>query len=103
MSVDRADVARIAELARLSLDDDEAERLTGELNRILDHVEALRALGEVEPPVAAQPREATSTRAREDGAPDALMRRPDEFAPRWSEGFFVVPPPPGVRHGEGGA
>jgi aspartyl-tRNA(Asn)/glutamyl-tRNA(Gln) amidotransferase subunit C len=102
VSVDRAEVERIAALARLRLDDDEAEQLTGELNRILDHVEALRALEEVAPTVAALPREAASTRASEEGAPDALERRPDEFAPRWAEGFFVVPPPPGVQHGEGG-
>ena len=102
MSVDRAEVERIAALARLSLDDDEAEQLTGELNRILEHVEALRALEEVVPTVAARTREAAPTRASEGGAPDALDRRPDGFAPGWSEGFFIVPPPPGVQPGEGG-
>lgn len=28
--------------------------------------------------------------------PDVLRREPTDFAPRFEEGFFVVPPPPGV-------
>ncbi len=40
----REDVIRVAELARLELSDDEAERMSAELGLILDHVEALQAL-----------------------------------------------------------
>ena len=40
----RDDVIRVAELARLELSADEAERMSAELGQILDHVEALQAL-----------------------------------------------------------
>lgn len=40
----RNDVLRVAELARLELSDDEAERMTASIVQILDHVEALQAL-----------------------------------------------------------
>ena len=47
MSVDRTEVARIASLARLRFGEDEVERLTAELNGILEHVEVLRSLSGV--------------------------------------------------------
>ena len=31
------------------------------------------------------------------GEPDALAADPPAFAPAWDEGFFIVPPPPGVK------
>ena len=30
------------------------------------------------------------------GSPDELAEGPEAFAPEWVEGFFAVPPPPGV-------
>ena len=51
--ISRADVAHLAGLARIALDDDELDRLTGELPAILDAVatvsEALEGAGDVEP------------------------------------------------------
>lgn len=46
MSVDREEVERIGRLAKLRLTDDEADRLTDEMNRILEHAERLRGLEE---------------------------------------------------------
>ena len=40
----RDDVLRVADLARLALTDEEADRMTAELAQILEHVEALQAL-----------------------------------------------------------
>ena len=40
----REEVLEIALLARLHLDDDEVDRLQGELSSILEHMEALRAI-----------------------------------------------------------
>lgn len=42
--ITRAEVERIADLARLSLGPDEAARMTGDLEAILGYVESLRAL-----------------------------------------------------------
>lgn len=46
VSVDREEVERIGRLAKLRLTDDEADRLTDEMNRILEHAERLRGLEE---------------------------------------------------------
>ena len=112
MSVTRADIDRIAELARLRLDDAEADRLTGEMNRILEHADRLRAAesaaeDEKGAPAATgdgAPGEGGSSDrdvrgARVDGAdgPDTLIHPPGDFSPRFEEGFFVVPPPHGVQ------
>ena len=42
--ISRGEVERVAELARLSLSDEQAERMTSELDRILDYVETLSEL-----------------------------------------------------------
>jgi len=100
MSVERDEVTRIAELARLRLDSDEADRLTTELNGILEHMKILRGLPGVGPEERAGPGALRSTRASEEGEPDVLRTRPGDFAPIWASGFFVVPPPPGVHREE---
>ena len=41
MSVDTATVKRVARLARIAVSDEDAERMTGELNAILGFVEQL--------------------------------------------------------------
>lgn len=41
MSVDISTVKRVAHLARIAVNDDDAERMTGELNAILGFVEQL--------------------------------------------------------------
>ncbi|MBW7997585.1 MAG: Asp-tRNA(Asn)/Glu-tRNA(Gln) amidotransferase subunit GatC [Candidatus Glassbacteria bacterium] len=41
MSVTRDEVARIARLARLELGEDEVDRMTADMNAILEHVEQL--------------------------------------------------------------
>ncbi len=64
----REEVLEIALLARLHLEDDEVDRLQGELSSILEHMEALRAIDtEVEPMTHA--------------VPMALRLRPDEVEP----------------------
>ena len=102
MSVDRTDVERIATLARLRFDDRELDRLTAELNQILDHFEVLRSLADIGSENAAVPGAGpASSGSSAAGEPDALEVELQAIAPRWSDGFFVVPPPPGV-HDDGG-
>ena len=99
MSVGRAEVNRIAHLARLALEDDEADRLTDEMNRILEQVERLKIAG-AQASASVDP---SGLELKSDGArtqvddPDVLFRSPSMFAPDWAQGFFVVPPPPGVK------
>jgi hypothetical protein len=120
VSVDRREVERIARLARLSLHDSEADRLALELSRILEHATRLGELapgppdeGEIELGDGSQaPSESDGdgagslafAGARVSGAerPERLAVPPEVFAPKMSEGFFVVPPPPGVTAQDAG-
>jgi aspartyl-tRNA(Asn)/glutamyl-tRNA(Gln) amidotransferase subunit C len=99
VSVDPKDVARVASLAQLSLSADEAERLTGELNQILEHVDDLRGLELVElsdlTPQLRTP--LPSTRSAEGESRDEMTGTHEAGAPDVRDGFFVVPPPPGLE------
>lgn len=44
MSLSRADVVRVADLARLRLSDSEIDAMQSQLSRILEHVSALQAV-----------------------------------------------------------
>jgi aspartyl-tRNA(Asn)/glutamyl-tRNA(Gln) amidotransferase subunit C len=98
VSVSRDEVRRIAALARIRLDEATAERLTSELNRILEHVDTLAEAdvsGIDEPlrlPDAPVPFRDPDLRPDllEEGAPAAQ-------APDWREGFFAVPRLPGLE------
>jgi aspartyl/glutamyl-tRNA(Asn/Gln) amidotransferase C subunit len=97
--VGRDEAGRIAALARLRFDSDELGRITEDLNHILDHVEELRSLEHRT--VDARPDvDRPSTRGSDAERPDPLRREIASFAPDWRDGFFVVPPFPGV-HQEG--
>lgn len=103
MSVDREEVLRIARLARLRLDDDELARMTDDLNSILEHVDTLGALEDDD--VADDDRwaERPSTRPSEATTADPERIDPSSIAPAYQDGFFVVPPPPGVHAEEDGS
>lgn len=113
MSVGRDEVARIAALARLRLDPAEVDRLTRDMNRILEHATRLRKVahtgrdvspttGSPAPAPGADADASTSTsspggtRGADGDVPDELATKPEAFAPHMVDGFFVVPPPPGV-------
>ena len=99
MSVTPVDVAKIAALARLELEEQEVERLTTELNGILQHVDQLTSLDLAETSdLRLQGRDSlSSTRPEAAEEPDALDLPPASFAPDWRQNFFVVPPPPGMH------
>ncbi|HUF75586.1 MAG TPA: Asp-tRNA(Asn)/Glu-tRNA(Gln) amidotransferase subunit GatC [Longimicrobiales bacterium] len=113
MSVDRAHADRIAHLARLRFQEEELTRITADLNHILEHVESLKELwsgggaaGEVAPGghlvTSGAPTVTDRAPTRGSGAetPDRLARDLGEVAPDWRDGFFVVPPLPGVHETE---
>jgi Asp-tRNA(Asn)/Glu-tRNA(Gln) amidotransferase C subunit len=120
VSVGRDHAGRIAHLARLRFDDEELARITAELNHILDHVESLRGLepdgdgaasgadgaaasgaGHLATSGAPTVGECAATRGPDADRPDTLGRDLGTVAPDWREGFFVVPPLPGVHSGDG--
>ncbi|MEM8663561.1 MAG: Asp-tRNA(Asn)/Glu-tRNA(Gln) amidotransferase subunit GatC [Pseudomonadota bacterium] len=91
MSVDIETVRRVAHLARIKVGDEEAGRLTGELNVILGFVEQLNEVDieGVEPMTAVVD---TALRQREDVVNDGA--NPEKVlanAPEEDDGFFLVP------------
>jgi Asp-tRNA(Asn)/Glu-tRNA(Gln) amidotransferase C subunit len=111
MSVAREEAQKIAHLARLRIEAEELDRITDDLNRILEHVEALRTL--VGDPATGEGHgdwegvdsvtQESTTRGAGAERPDALRHGLDILAPDFREGFFVVPPLPGTHHDRGGA
>lgn len=99
MSVTRDEVLRMAELARLELDEDEAGGLLEDLNGILEHMDSL-AEAAAEPPGEggeAYREGPAPLRDGRTGEPDRLVRAPGDSAPAWEDGFFVVPRLPAVE------
>ena len=95
----REEVLEIALLARLHLDDDEVDRLQGELSSILEHMEALRAVvTDVEPMTHAVP---MTLRLRDDAVePSLAVDQAVGQAPDREGDLFQVPHI--IKSGKGG-
>ncbi len=91
MSVTRDEVLRIAQLAELDVDQEALPELAEQMSRILDYVAQLSAVpanGSVK--VFVPGPDAIRFRA-DEVSPWPLAFGPDELAPAFKEGFFVVP------------
>lgn len=99
-----SEVRRIARLARLALTDRAVRELSSEISAVLEHFREIRgremegAAGSAgdEPSGGGVPGHTDDAEARavlrsEGPRPDPLCRGPDALAPRWRQGFFVVP------------
>ena len=91
MSVDIATVKRVARLARIAVSEEEANRMTGELNGILGFVEQLSEVNVegVEPMTSVTP---MAMKKREDAVTDG--DKADDIvanAPASDRNFFQVP------------
>ena len=85
------DVRRIAELARIGVDESRLGALVGELSAILEHMAALREV-DTEGAVATTGPGGGGTPLREDGGMPIPLAHPlESFAPRTQHGFFLVP------------
>ncbi|MBA8880240.1 Asp-tRNA(Asn)/Glu-tRNA(Gln) amidotransferase subunit GatC [Phyllobacterium myrsinacearum] len=91
MSVDISTVKRVARLARIAVSEDDAARMTGELNTILGFVEQLNEVNVdgVEPMTSVTP---MAMKKRQDVVDDG-NKAADIVAnsPVTEENFFVVP------------
>jgi aspartyl-tRNA(Asn)/glutamyl-tRNA(Gln) amidotransferase subunit C len=91
MSVTIDTVKRVAKLARIAVDDEDARRMTGELNTILGFVEQLNEVdvSGVEPMTSVMPME---MKKRQDVVTDG-GKAGDVIAnaPATEENFFLVP------------
>lgn len=86
------DIAHVARLARLDLDDAALERYRGELGVILDHAAKVQALDTegVEP--TAHPLGMTNTFRPDEVRPSLDRDEVLSQAPSARDGYFVVPP-----------
>jgi aspartyl-tRNA(Asn)/glutamyl-tRNA(Gln) amidotransferase subunit C len=95
MSLTSSDIARIANLARLELQDSESERMLTQLNGFFGIVEAMRAVDTsgIEPlahPVATI--QDIALRLREDAVSETNQREANQVsAPAVERGLFLVP------------
>lgn len=96
MRIDPADIERAVALSRLELSPKELDRLTRELETILQRFEAIRDLGPDPVAPAVEGHEPFELRP-DDPGPDPLMRPVEEMAPEWREGFFLLPRLPLLR------
>ncbi len=91
MSVSREEVLRIAQLAELDVEEEVVPTLAEQMSRILDYAAQLSAVpanGTVRVFVPGP----DAIRFRTDEVtPSGLAFGPEEFAPDFKEGFFVVP------------
>ena len=91
MSVDAANVRRIAHLARIAVEDREIEHLRGELNAILAFVQLLEEVNVegVEPMTSVTPMKLWMRKDEVTDGGDAA--RVLANAPETQDGFFLVP------------
>lgn len=91
MTLDIATVKRVAHLSRIALTDEEAERMTSELNTRLGFVEQLNEVdvSDVEPMTSVLP---MKLRTRDDVVTDGnIAAEITANAPGSEDNFFVVP------------
>lgn len=89
MKVDAALVSKVARLSALDLAAGEAERLSDQLTRIVEHFEALRSVPDAELPAADAPH---ATPLRPDVAdPASIGAALVRNAPELAHEHFVVP------------
>jgi aspartyl-tRNA(Asn)/glutamyl-tRNA(Gln) amidotransferase subunit C len=92
MAISRDEVLHVARLARLALSEDEIERLTSELDKILDAVGVVAELDLVDVPPTSHPLDLVNVWAED--APHESLHLDDVLAnaPDSDEGAFRVPP-----------
>jgi aspartyl-tRNA(Asn)/glutamyl-tRNA(Gln) amidotransferase subunit C len=83
--IEREQVLHVARLARLRLDEDEVERMAGELSGILEHVDRIAELDLDDVPPTAHVVELEN------------VMRPDEPRPSWPQEVVLEPAPDPVE------
>jgi aspartyl-tRNA(Asn)/glutamyl-tRNA(Gln) amidotransferase subunit C len=89
MAVTLDDVRHIASLARLAVTEERARALVAELNTILGHMDVLSSVATTDVSAAVEP--AGAPLRPDSGPPIPLATAREAFAPRMTDGFFVVP------------
>ena len=91
MSVTVKDVEHVAVLARLSFSDEEKEKLTHELNEILQYMEQLNSIDTTKVEPLAHVIELQNVFRKDEVRPGVSREEALKNAPERSEKFFKVP------------
>ena len=91
--IDRAQVLHVANLARLDLGDDEVERMSAELTKILEHVEKISELDLDGVPPTTHVVDVPNALRPDEPRPCLPREVVLEQAPAVAEGGFLVPSP----------
>ncbi|SLM92629.1 Asp-tRNA(Asn)/Glu-tRNA(Gln) amidotransferase subunit GatC [Brachybacterium nesterenkovii] len=90
-AIGREDVARLADLARIQLSDDEISRFAGEFDAIMDAVASVSEVASQDVPATSHPLPLTNV-FREDVVTDTLTQEQAlSGAPDAKDGRFAVP------------
>jgi aspartyl-tRNA(Asn)/glutamyl-tRNA(Gln) amidotransferase subunit C len=92
MAITRDQVLHVARLARLDLGEDEVERLTGELDAILDAVSKVAELDLSHEPPTSHPLDLVNAWAEDEPQPSLPIEDVLRNAPASERGLFRVPP-----------
>jgi aspartyl-tRNA(Asn)/glutamyl-tRNA(Gln) amidotransferase subunit C len=94
MSLSRDQVLHVARLARLELTEDEVERFSGELSKVLDHIETIGELGAMDDVEPTSHVVAVENALRADEPRPSLPQEVAlQSAPDAAQGGFRVPSP----------
>lgn len=91
--LERAQVLHVARLARLALEEDEVERMAGELSKVLDHVERIRELDLSGVPPTSHVADVAGVTRPDEPVPGLTHEAALAAAPEPVEGGFGVPSP----------
>jgi aspartyl-tRNA(Asn)/glutamyl-tRNA(Gln) amidotransferase subunit C len=90
----RDQVLYVARLARLELTDEEVERFSGELSKVLDHIEKISELGDLaDVPPTSHVIEVENALRADEPRPSLPVEVALEAAPDAAQGGFRVPSP----------
>lgn len=91
--LDREQVLHVARLARLHLDDEEVERLAGELSKVVDYVEKIEELDLEGVPPTSHVVDVVNALRPDEPRPSLPREAALASAPDAAEGGFRVPSP----------
>ena len=91
MSLERADVARLAALARIDMTDDDLDRLSGQLSAIVDSVAKVQEVATDDVPATSHPIPMSNVHRPDEVRPSLTQEQALSGAPEAEDGRFRVP------------
>ncbi|MGJ8686958.1 MAG: Asp-tRNA(Asn)/Glu-tRNA(Gln) amidotransferase subunit GatC [Spongiibacteraceae bacterium] len=91
MSLDQAEIAQLARLARISIDDSETEELRQRIGDILNMVDTMQAVDTSEISAMANPHDAVQRLRKDEVTENNDRERFQAIAPLTEDGLYLVP------------